>query len=367
MNPLMIVMLVFAVLGALDRILGNRFGIGKEFENGILIMGHATLSMLGLLILAPAIAEWIRPVTDAIANTLPIDPSVLPAILFANDMGGAPLATELARDPVVGGFNAMVVASMMGCTVSFTLPFALGVVPKERHTDVLTGILCGIVTIPVGCFFAGLIARVPVGALLIDLVPLILLSALIAFGLLRAPRVCVKVFSVFGKGIQILVTVGLVIGIAEALCGIVLLPQAERFEKAGIVILNIGAALAGALPMIWVIAKLLKRPLEALGRVFSISALATAGLLSTLATSSPTFGMMKDMDRKGIVLNSAFSVSAAFVVADHLAYTVAFNASYVLPMIVGKLIAGFLSLAVALFVCNRMQKKETPATAPEAT
>ena len=33
------VMAVFAVLGALDRIFGNRFGLGAEFEEGIQAMG----------------------------------------------------------------------------------------------------------------------------------------------------------------------------------------------------------------------------------------------------------------------------------------------------------------------------------------
>ena len=36
---LIAVMAVFAALGALDRILGNKFGVGKEFEEGILSMG----------------------------------------------------------------------------------------------------------------------------------------------------------------------------------------------------------------------------------------------------------------------------------------------------------------------------------------
>ena len=36
---LIAVMALFALAGALDRILGNRFGLGKEFEEGILAMG----------------------------------------------------------------------------------------------------------------------------------------------------------------------------------------------------------------------------------------------------------------------------------------------------------------------------------------
>ena len=42
------VMAVFAVLGALDRILGNRFGLGQPFEEGILAMGSLALAMLGI-------------------------------------------------------------------------------------------------------------------------------------------------------------------------------------------------------------------------------------------------------------------------------------------------------------------------------
>ena len=33
-NILVWIMALFAILGALDRILGNRFGLGKPFEEG---------------------------------------------------------------------------------------------------------------------------------------------------------------------------------------------------------------------------------------------------------------------------------------------------------------------------------------------
>ena len=53
---LMGIMAVFAVLGAADRIAGNRFGLGQEFENGILAMGSLALAMLGIITLAPVLA-----------------------------------------------------------------------------------------------------------------------------------------------------------------------------------------------------------------------------------------------------------------------------------------------------------------------
>ena len=50
----------FAVLGAIDRILGNRFGMGKEFEDGIIAMGALALAMVGIICLAPVLADLLK-------------------------------------------------------------------------------------------------------------------------------------------------------------------------------------------------------------------------------------------------------------------------------------------------------------------
>ena len=42
-------MVVFMALGAIDRIIGNRFGLGEKFEEGILAMGSLALSMVGII------------------------------------------------------------------------------------------------------------------------------------------------------------------------------------------------------------------------------------------------------------------------------------------------------------------------------
>jgi ethanolamine transporter len=63
------------------------------------------------------------------------------------------------------------------------------------------------------------------------------------------------------------------------------------------------------------------------------------------------------MDDKGVVLNSAFAVSAAFTFAGHLAFTMSFNADYILPVIVGKLVAGIFAVIVAQFMYSKLHKK----------
>ncbi|MBR5445110.1 MAG: ethanolamine utilization protein EutH, partial [Clostridia bacterium] len=350
MNAITIIMVVFSMLAALDRIFGCRFGLGKEFERGFMLLGTMALSMIGMIVISPWIAEILAPAFDVFRNLLGIDPSVIPASLFANDMGGAPLAVEIAHDREIGMFNALVVSSMMGCTISFTIPFALGVVDKVHHQSMLLGFLCGIVTIPVGCFFGGLVCGLSLAPLLRNLLPLILFSVLIACGLFFFPMKCVKVFAVFGTGMKILITIGLALGILRYLTGIEILPGLATLEEGGLVCLNASAVMSGAFPLMYLLSRLLKKPLGKAGALIGINEISALGFVSSLATSVTTYGMFDQMDRRGIVLNAAFTISAAFTFAGHLAFTMAFDSSYVFPMIVGKLTAGVSSLLLAMII-----------------
>lgn len=356
MNIISWTMAIFAIIGALDRIFGNRLGLGREFERGLMMLGTLALSMIGMIVISPLIADLLRPVLDVVARVVPIDPSVVSGSLFANDMGGAPLSAEIAKDQILGEFNGLVVASMMGATVSFTIPFALGSVKRELHRELLIGLLCGIVTIPVGCFFAGLVAGVPIVALLVNLCPLVLFSALIALGLIKAPNLSVRIFKIVGIGIKILITIGLAIGILQSLTGKSIVSPTETFENAALVIVGIAAVMTGAFPLIHILAKLLKKPLAALGKRIGVGEVAMTGFLASLATSATTFDMMGQMDRRGVVLNSAFAVSAAFVFADHLAFTLSYKAEYLPAVTVGKLVAGILAVIIAIPIYNRICK-----------
>ena len=43
------IMVLFMVLGALDRIIGNKFGLGEKFEEGVTAMGSLALAMIGII------------------------------------------------------------------------------------------------------------------------------------------------------------------------------------------------------------------------------------------------------------------------------------------------------------------------------
>lgn len=350
-------MLIFSVLGAIDYIIGCRFGIGKEFERGIMLIGTMTLSMVGMIVLAPTIAYLLDPVLTVIAENTPFEPSVIAGSLLANDMGGAPLAMEIAKTEMSGYFNGLVVGAMMGATISFTLPLALGVTKKEQHKNIMLGLMCGIAAVPVGCFVSGLMMKMPIMELLINIIPLIIFSAIIAVGLLKIPNLCVKIFNVFGIIIKTIIVIGLVAGIAAFLLDFEI-PHTAPIEEGIMVVFNASAVMTGAFPLLYIIGKLVKKPLGKLAGKIGINETSALGFVGSLATNVTTFGIMKDMDDKGVVLNSAFAVSAAFTFAGHLAFTMSFNADMLPAVIVGKLVGGVCAVLVAQLIYSRMNKKK---------
>ncbi len=355
MNALTFIILIFSILGGIDYVFGCKFGIGKEFERGFMMLGTLALAMIGMIVVAPLIAELLRPFFDFVYTSLHIDPSIIPASLFANDMGGAPLSTEVAKNEKIGLFNALVVSSMMGCTISFTIPFAMSAVKKEQHREVLLGLLCGIVTIPIGCFVSGVICKIPIGALAIDLLPIIILSAIIAFGLVKFPDACVKIFSAFAFFIKLILVAGLVFGVINFLCKKPLIPGLETIENAGLNCLNVAIVMSGTFPLVYVVSKVLKKPIDAFGRKLGVNTYSALGFISSLATSVTTFGMMDKMDKKGVMLNSAFAVSAAFMFAAHLAYTMMFDSTMLLPVMVGKTVSGVSALLLAFLLSRKFE------------
>ena len=89
---------VFILLGVLDKVTGNHFKLGEEFDKGIKTAGSLILSMVGMIVLSRFIA---------------------------NDAGGAALAYELSDASLWAGYNGMIVASMLGAAI-LLIPMALG-------------------------------------------------------------------------------------------------------------------------------------------------------------------------------------------------------------------------------------------------
>lgn len=49
-SVIMMIMMIFMLVGAIDKIMGNKFGYGEEFENGFNAIGPLALSMAGVVV-----------------------------------------------------------------------------------------------------------------------------------------------------------------------------------------------------------------------------------------------------------------------------------------------------------------------------
>ena len=70
------------MLGAVDYLLGNRFGIGSQFERGICCTGKLIIAMTGFMSLAPILGRFLTPLVSPFFTALTADPSAFAAMLL---------------------------------------------------------------------------------------------------------------------------------------------------------------------------------------------------------------------------------------------------------------------------------------------
>ncbi len=347
-----LIFVIFAVIGAIDKIIGNRFKLGEEFDKGIMTAGPLIISMSGMIVLAPVLATALKAVFGPVLEFLHMDASVLSAF-FAVDAGGASMAYELSANEAVRGYNGIVVASMFGATICPVIPLALQMIDKKYHGDALIGFLCGFATIPVGCIVAGLMLGLSIGELLVNTLLILAISGVICLGLWKCPDLSQKIFGIIGAALTIFVTAGLVIGAVQMLLGITLIPGITPIAESFTIIGNIALILTGIFPLLAIISRIFNKVFLRFGKAMKLDNTSVLGLVTTLANSIPVFSMVEKMNQKGRILNMAFGVSAAYVFGDHLAFVLSFDRSFALSMVVGKLISGILAVVLASVVYKR--------------
>jgi len=349
------VMAAGVLIGAADKIFGNRLGLGEKFDEGFQAMGPLALGMVGIVCLAPVIADLLGPVIIPVFEALGADPAMFGAIL-ANDMGGYPLAVELAQDQEAGLLAGNIVASMLGCTLVFSIPVGLGLIEKEDRPYFSKGLLIGLITIPAGSVIGGLIAGFDPSMVLWNTVPVIILAAVLALGLKFIPEAMVKGCMVFGQFITIVIYIGLAAAAFEHLTGVVVIPGMADIMEGMSAIAGIGIVLLGTFPVLTILTKVLDKPLNRAGQKLGLDKTSAAGLVFTLANSVPVYTMMKDMNKKGIIVNTAWLVPATAALGDHLGFTAGVEPSMITPVVVGKLAAGVIAVCLALFMCRGMEQ-----------
>ncbi len=356
MNQVLVwIMAAGVVLGGIDRILGSPKGYGKKFEEGFLFLGPTALSMAGMICLAPVLADTLGKLILPIYSLIGVDPAMFGGFL-AIDMGGYQLAGRLAGDPLLGEYAGIVTASIFGCTIVFTIPVGMGIVTEEDKPLFAQGIMIGLMVMPVSLIVGGLVCGLGPLVILHQNLPILLLALIILIGLKLAPSKMIRGFSLFASGIQILVTVGLILAAVASLTGFCPLPSMTSLEDALSVVASIGIVMLGSLPIAELLTRLLKRPFMWLGLKCGMNSISVAGFLVGIVSAIPAITMIKHMDKRGKVANVAFLVSAASMLAAHLGFTLSSAPDMVPALLAAKLSGAILSIPVALLFTAREEK-----------
>lgn len=351
---LMFIMGIGVLIGGIDRILNNKFGLGQKFEEGFMCLGPTALSMVGIICIAPLLSSLLKPFIVPLYHLIGADPAMFASIL-AIDMGGYSLAIALAEDSLVGNFSGLIVSTMLGTTIVFTIPMGLAMIPKSDHSTFAKGLLIGLIPIPIGSFIGGLLMGLSLKSLLLNSLPTLLIAILLMLGLIYNQDGMVKKFILFGDGIKIITTIGLSAATFQYLTGIILIPGMPNILDCMETVSGICIVLLGSLPLMTLILNLLKKPFEAIGNKLSLNGPSIGGMLFSCINILPVFKIFPEMNERGKVISTAFLVSAIAVFAAHLGFVADVAPHYLAPMIISKLSSGLLAVILALFLTKDLK------------
>lgn len=349
---LMLIMAAGAVLGGVDRLLGNRRGYGKKFEEGFLFLGPIALSMTGMICLAPVLADVLGRAVIPLYQAIGADPAMFGSLL-AIDMGGYQLARELAVDARMGSYAGLVAAAIFGCTLVFTIPVGMGMVCSQDRGLFAKGIMLGLVTMPVGLITGGLLAGLSLWECIRQNLPLFGMALLLMAGLWRIPERMIRGFCLLADGIRGVITVGLVLAVVEYLCGFNPVKGMAPIGEAMGVVSSIGIVMLGSLPAAELLQRILKKPFTLLGKRLGMKAESMTGMLIGLVSVIPALSMYRDMDERGKVANGAFLVSGASLLAAHMGFVISTEPDMLGALMGGKLSGAFAALVLTLIVSRK--------------
>ena len=369
-SVVMTILAIFVVVGMIDKVRGNKLGYGERFDAGFHAMGDLALAIVGIIAISPILLRIFSPIVTPLFGLVGVSPAMFPGSILALDMGGYAMSVQMAEgNTAIGNYAGIIVASMMGITICFTIPYALTMIKKEDRSLFATGILLGVITLPIGCLLGGLAMNftsypLPTRDLIVNTLPVMILAIVVALGLIFWQKTTVKIFSGFGKCITFIATVSPAIAIFQYLTGI-RLPlfylMVEENEVLGgeplvvglLLVGLIAIVLVGAFPMILFLNRRLGKIMGRFGKKAGINKEASTGLLTQLASSIPVWSIINDMDQRGKLLNVVFAVSGSFVFGDVLAFAGGVDPEMVFPVIVAKLSGGILAILLALLLLKK--------------
>jgi ethanolamine transporter len=130
------------------------------------------------------------------------------------------------------------------------------------------------------------------------------------------------------------------------------------------VVAEIAMVLTGTIPLVHFVISMVGPFMGRAAKKIGLTEIDAGGLVASLPSALPMFGMFDDMSYKGMVFNGAFEVGAAYALGDHLAYLGSVQPDMIVPVITGKLVGAIVSVILCIFAADFFVRKGMEALGP---
>ena len=356
-NQVVMYVLAFgALVGGIDRLIGNRFGFGDKFESGFRMLGPVALSIAGIICFVPVLSNVLGVVMTPVCNLVNIDPALFGTIL-ATDLGGYQLSMDLANNPEFGKFCGIIITAIFGCTIVYILPVGLGFLKEDDAPHFVKGILIGLVTMPAPFIIACLMLKMNLLNVLWNCLPIFILSILLGIGVAKKPAAMIRGFLVFAKIIRGFAILGLLLATLTYMTGFEIIPGLAPIQESMKSVNAICIVMLGSMPLAEIIQRIMKVPFRKINDKIAINGASTTGLVLSIFSATPALALVPQMNRRGQVVMSACYVSCINLFGAHFAAANSASPDMVPYMIAAKVSGCIISGAVAMLATRNMKKE----------
>ncbi len=351
------ILAIFALIGGLDHLFGNRLGLGSKFEKAFSLMGPMATSITGIIVMVPILSLGLQKTIVPLFTKLGFDPGVFGG-LIPIDWGGYFLSKNLAANPKLGNYGGINVAGTFGTVLSFSIPLGMRVLKDKNKQDAFArGILEGLVIMPVALILGGLVSGLKITEILWHSLPILVLSCLVLLGIWKKLPLMIRIFSVFSNILRVIGIIGIIAGAFQQMAGVALIPGITPIIDALRVVSLVTVTLLGCLPLAEFLSRLLKKPFAALAEKIGTCPEALSDPILTLASGTSGIIAMNEFDDRGIELNAAFAVFAVSGLSAQLSFTLNNAPEQVPSFMVTKILGGIIAMIFSAWMMSQRAKR----------
>ena len=190
-------------------------------------------------------------------------------------------------------------------------------------------------------------ARIP--NLLINLLPIIILCVILVIALYVSYDKTIFVLTLFGYLIRIISILLFGMVVLQLFFDTLPFTTTALISDAMVIVLRMCIVVCGSMILSDLIIKRFSRMIFMIGQKLGVNSASVMGLLLSLGTSIAMIPLFSQMDRKGKMMNAAFSVSGAYVLGGQLGFiSSVVDGNGVIIYMISKIIAGLLAIVFVL-------------------